>query len=142
MPQSFTIGGLTYTMRPRSLSLDLELGGDDGPRARMRGIRMESLRLGILRDNAQRRMLALAEAPKAPGKAALDNLIAEINGYDTEREGIDVQEMEAMIAFVEVVLRDSDGNPPPVEALRDTDLDVISEVLDAVAGIPPTGGED
>lgn len=138
MPQSFTIGGTEYSLRPRSLNLDLELGGDDGPRVAMRNARMENLRVQVLRENAQNRMIRLANGDKAPTKAALDAITAEIAGYDADAEAIDVREMEAMLRFVSVVVRDADGSPPPDDHLRDLDVDVVNAVLEAVAGIPPT----
>lgn len=138
MPQSFTIGGQAYTLRPRSLNLDLELGTDDGPRAALRDLRMEAFRVQLLRESAQGRVISLARTGDAPDTAAIDTLLAEIKGYDAEVEAIDLRETEAMIRFVGVVLRDTDDNPPPVDVLRDADIDDLTRVLDAVSGIPPT----
>ncbi len=138
MPQSFTIGGQAYTMRPRSLTLDLELGGEHGPRSALRDLRMEAFRIQVLRESAQGRLIEQARTGKAPDLTAVDALVAEIKGYDVEIEGIDLRETEAMIAFVEVVLRDADGGAPDRDVLREADVEDITRVLDAVSGIPPT----
>ena len=138
MPQSFTIGGQAYTLRPRSLNLDLELGGDNGPRSALRDLRMEAFRVQVLRESAQGRVIEQARTGKAPDTAVIDTLIAEMKGYDAEIEGIDLRETEAMIRFVEVVLRDADGNAPDLDVLREADVDELTRVLDAVSGIPPT----
>ena len=138
MPQSFTIGGQAYTMRPRSLNLDLELGGDNGPRSALRDLRMEAFRVQVLRESAQGRVIEQARTGKAPDTAVIDTLIAEMKGYDSEIEAIDLRETEAMISFVAVVLRDADGNAPDIDVLREADVDELTRVLDAVSGIPPT----
>lgn len=138
MPQSFNIGGQAYTLRPRSLNLDLELGGDNGPRAALRDLRMEAFRVQVMRESAQGRVIEQARTGKAPDTTVVDTLIAEMKGYDAEIEGIDLRETEAMIRFVEVVLRDADGNAPDLDVLREADVDELTRVLDAVSGIPPT----